>query len=684
MANSTVSITNLDFDSIKASLIAAMKSDPVFKDYNFQASGLNSIIDVLVYNTYYNNYYLNMVGNEMFIDTALLRSSVISHAKMLNYTPRSAIAPTATINLKFNGVTDLSVTLPKFTKFMSQAIDGQNYTFVTTNAVTQVSDIANSQVTFSNVVIKQGFPVNYQYTVDTTVNPKLIFKLPDSNIDTTTLSITVQQSGGNTSFDTYTLATNVLNLNGTSKVYFLQESLDGFYEIYFGDGIIGKTLINGNIVKISYLSTYATTSHGANSFVLLDVVQGYSNYVITPLTPSNMGQEKETIQSIKFNAPKTYMARGAITPKDYIPIIQNNSINFPIDAVNVWGGEDNIPPIYGKVFIAIKPKGGYILTNAQKTRLIQDVIKPASIATVSPEIVDVDYTYLNLGISILYNQSKTTLNIPSMNLLLTQYIQNFVNSKLNTFNSSFVMSDLITQIQSADASIVSVDVRLSIQKRFVPTLNKSGSYTLNFGVPLRRDVFGKSIYNTPSFKYIDTNNNSTIRNDVYIEEVPNQSSGISNITVLNPGYSYSTSPTVTISGDGTGANAYAVIVNQQISQIVIDNQGTGYTQALVTITGGSGYSGSAYATLNGNSGTLRLFYYINGVKTILNPNIGTVDYDAGKIVLNNFSPLDINSSLGVLSVNATPKTRILNSSRDKIITLDTLDPMAIQINITAQ
>ncbi len=220
---SNIQITDLDFNTIKTNLKKFLQSQETLRDYNYEGSALSTLLDVLAYNTQYNAYYLNMVANEMFLDSALQRSSVVSHAKLLNYVPKSASAPSATINITFNQVTDSSLTIPKFTTFMSEAIDGVNYKFVTVNSTTVNTNTFSNSVTFSNLTLKQGEPITLNYTYDSAANPTAIFDLPDTNVDTSSITVSVQQSGSNTSFEIYTLASDYLSLDSTSAVYFLQE-----------------------------------------------------------------------------------------------------------------------------------------------------------------------------------------------------------------------------------------------------------------------------------------------------------------------------------------------------------------------------------------------------------------------------------------------------------------------------
>lgn len=684
-ANSNIQITDLDFNTIKTNLKRYLQSQNTLKDYNYEGSALSTLLDILAYNTQYNAYYLNMVANEMFLDSAIQRQSVVSHAKMLNYTPTSVSAPSATINLRINQVTDLAVTLPKFTNFISEAIDGVNYRFVTITDNTVNTNTVNQTATFSNLTIKQGEPVNLTFNYDATQNPSKTFEMPDSTIDTSTLTVTVQQSTSNTYSEVYSLAEAYLELDATSAVYFLQEGPNGNYQIYFGDGVLGKSLTDGNQVIVSYITTGGTAAYGANNFVLMDSIAGYSNTVITPITATTQGTEKESLDSIRYTAPKAYSAQGrAVTKEDYIYQIQNNSGVIPIEAVNVWGGEENDPPVYGTVLVAIKPRGGYSLTEAQKRIVESEIIKPISVITVVPRLVDVDYTYLSITSNILYTPRLTTYTATQLETQVLSAIQSFGNSTLNTFNSTFKLSSLISAVQSVSPSFITNDASIVLQKRFVPNLLNSTTYTFNFDTSLKKDIYSGSITASPTFQMRDSKNNNVIREFVYLEETPSSTSIIESISIVNPGFNYTSTPTVTIVGDGSGATATATVINGQVVSINVTNAGLNYTQALVQISGGGGSLASAYAVLAGNLGTLRTYYFNNGVKTILNPTAGTVDYGRGIVTLTAFNPTEINNSSGILSIQGVPTSTIISSSRDKIVALDTSDPNSVNINITAR
>ena len=685
-ANSNIQISDLDFDAIKTNLKTFLRSQDKFKDYDFEGSALSNLLDLLAYNTHYNSYYLNMVANEMFLDTAALRSSAVSHAKLLNYTPKSATSPTATVNLVVTGLTTASLTLPKFTGFSSEAVDGVNYRFITKDVVTR--NVSGGTAQFLGLEIIQGEPISLALTYSSSSNPKAIFSLPDGNIDTSTLIVQVQKSSIDTTIDSYQLATNVLGINQNSLVYFLQEGLNGNYEIYFGDGLLGKQLTDGNIVRISYIVTKGSSSLGANNFVLLDTISGVPT--INPLTAATNGSDKESIDSIKYTAPKSYSAQGrAVTVEDYISILQNNNIGLTFDSVNVWSGDDYTPPRFGQVFVSLKPSGAYNITSSQKQRLINDVLKPVCVVTVSPTIIDPDFTYLKVNANVVYDQKKTSLTSAQIQEVVKTAILNFGKTSLNTFNSIFDMSNLSTAINDAETSIIASSIDLKVQKKFYPILGTHKTYILDYGVPLERSVFTSGINSSPTIKYYSIDGNLTLIENVYIEEIPFPTSGIESIGIINPGFNYTEIPNIIIDGDGEGATAEAIVINGRISKINVTNPGINYTQAVVTVqnisSDVSGNSGSAYAVLKGQYGTLRSYYYdVNNKKTILEQNVATIDYYNGIITLNNFNPYDINDPLGQLTLTATPKSTIIESSKNQIVSIDEFDSQSIVVNVTAK
>jgi len=687
-SNTNIQVASLDFSGIKQNFINYLQTQDTFKDYNFSGSALSTLLDVLAYNTQYNAFYLNMVANEMFLDSALQRSSVVSHAKLLNYVPHSAVGPVALINLRFTGVTTSSFTVPKYTNFLSEAIDNVNYNYVTLYDTTV--PVTSNTAVLNAVEIKQGTVQNYTFTVNSTANPKYIFEIPDKNIDTSTMTVTVQQSVSNSAYQVFNATTNYLSLTPTDPVYFLQEAADGNYQIYFGDGVLGQQLSDGNVVKISYISTKGTVGGLANSFTLMTKFANYSTVTVTPYLAATTGEDKETIDSIKYQAPKAFAAQGrAVTKNDYITLLQQNNLGISFDAVSIWGGEENDPPAYGQVFISLKPTGAYDLTDVQKQLIVNQVIAPYSVLTVKPTIVNPDYTYIRLSSNVLFNQSQTTLTPSGIQSLVQQAVYGYAANNLNTFNSTFSSYDVLSAINSADKSIITSDFGINLQKKFYPTLGASQTYTLYYNTSLNRGMFQSGVTSSPAMSFVDPANNINTIQGVFIEEIPTSTGGVDSISILNPGFNYSITPIITIQGDGTGATAVATIVNGSISAVTVANTGSGYTSAIATVTPAygdtTGTNGALIVNLQNKFGTLRTYYNDTlNVKTVLNANAGTIDYNNGIITLTNFSPLDINNSLGQLTISTTPTTTIISSSYNRIITIDPYDPAAISVTVNAK
>src|SRR5210317_140452 len=390
MSSHRLDISELDFEHIKGSLKRFLSNQNEFKDYDFEGSSLAILLDLLAYNTHYLAYNANFVANEMFLDTAQLRSSVASLAKLVGYTPNSARAPVADLKLVINDGTGSSITIPAGTKFTT-AIDNLTYNFVTTSSTT-VSPV-DGVYTAQSLNVYEGTYVTYQYTYDS-ADIDQRFLIPSENADTSTMRVVVQNSASDTTSNTYTKATSITELDNTSKVYFLQEAENGQYEIYFGDGVIGQALEDGNIISISYVITNKTEANGASTFSISGSISGFTNITITVNSDAQGGSEPEAISSIKQNVPNFYAAQDrAVTVEDYKVKVKELYANT--QAVSAWGGEDNETPFYGRVYISILPTSGSNLTDATKTSLVTQ-LKKYSVASVTPVIVDPETTTILL------------------------------------------------------------------------------------------------------------------------------------------------------------------------------------------------------------------------------------------------------------------------------------------------
>jgi len=681
-----LNVTSLDFDTIKTNLKNFLKQQSEFQDYDFEGSGLNVLLDILAYNTHYNSYYLNMVANESFLDSAMLRNSVVSHAKKMGYTPRSSAAPRATVNVIVDSgsSTPGSLTMPKGFQFLSNQIDNQAYNFVTLSDVT-VDKTANNFV-FSNLNIYEGQFVTYNYTHSQSSNPKQIFDIPEENIDTNTLTISVRPSISNTEITVYSKAQDVLTVGADSEVYYLQEGLNGTYQFYFGDDILGKKLPDGAYITATYLTTNSTAANKANNFVVTSSLSGFTNITVNSISSASGGADRETVDQIKYAAPLNFLSQNrAVTKNDYIKLIQQKYPSF--EAVNVWGGEENDPPIYGKIFVAAKPKLGFEVTETEKEFVKDTILKPISIMTVTPEIVDVDYNYLKIESFVYYDPTKTTQSENDIKTGIKSLIQTFCDTELNKFNSYFKYSSLEGQVDSYSRSIVSNEIELFLAKKFRPDLINSDNYILDFGVPLNQGTTADNFYSSPTFDLVDEEG---VSRECFFEEIPSSFSGVESISVTNPGYGYTSTPTVTIVGDGSGATAFATIVNGKISKITVTNTGIGYTSAAIQITGGGGSLGAANAVLEGRYGKIRIAYYkadettSQNIKVVINQNknngdAGIIDYVLGKVTLTDFKPTDVNNDFKDISIHIRPKINIIQSKLNKMLVLDAEDPTSITV-----
>ena len=675
-----IRITELDFNGIKSNLKTFLQSQPEFSDYDFDGSALSVLLDVLAYNTHYMGYYLNMVGNEMFIDTAQLRESVVSHAKLLGYTPRSRVASQALINVSFeevSGGSNSSMTLPRYTRFTSAPKDGKAYTFITVESEV-ASKNANGWFNFTSVPIKEGEPISYVFEYDASTNEKQVFELPDEGIDTTTIQVQVQKGADNFALETFELAQDATSVVSDDPVYYVEENRNGRYQIYFGDGVIGKALDDGNLVLVSYIVTTGDEANAIDTFVLSTNPKPGANVVVEVAQESSSGQLEEGIESIRFTAPKSFIAQNrAVTKNDYVALINQRYPYF--DSVSVWGGEENDPPIYGKIFFSIKPRGNYEVTQTEIQYIKDYVLKPISVLTVTPEYIAPDYNYMNFVVDVVYDSRQTTKSASAIKTSVNDAVESFANTYLNTFNNTFKMSKLVRAIDDADPSIQNNSIRVLIEKRFRPLLGQAKSYTLDFHVPLKKGTALDRLYSEPSFGYVDE---FGVTRTAFIEEVPQSFTGIDEITVTATGDGYTDIPKVIIDGDGEGAAASAIIVNGKLKSVVVTNSGSGYSAAIARVEGGNGSGATLTPVLQGKKGTLRIYYFdSNNIKRIIEPEAGTIYYDDGYVVLNNFRPTSVNDPFGTMTFKASPNTNVFSTSRNAILTLDETDPAAIDIRV---
>ena len=480
---SRLRVTELDFDEIKDNLKTFLKGQSQFRDYDFEGSGMSILLDVLAYNTHYLGFNANMLANEMFLDSSSLRSSAVSHAKMLGDEVISPRAATAIITVSLN-TTDANKTMPAGTAFTTK-IDDIDYQFVTVKDIT-ASNIGNS-IPFTEIDIYEGTYVTTKYVVDTSdVDQR--FLLVDPRSDTTTLTVKIQNSASDTTTTTFTKATDITQLITTSDVYFLQEAESGKFEVYFGDGVVSKALSDNNIVVLQYVVTNKSATNGASSFTSPSAIDGVTNVGIVVNETARGGAEGESIVSIKLNAPLDYASQGrAVTADDYKVYVKKLFANT--QAVSVWGGEDgsfdlatgltSSTPEYGKVFISVKTTTGEDMTNAQKFQLEKD-LKPYKVASITPVIVDPITTYLILNTVFQYDSNATTSSKETLESLVSTTLTNFNNSDLKNFNAVFRHSKLTGLIDDTDTSIFSNVTTVTMAQYITPVTTAPTGYTIDF------------------------------------------------------------------------------------------------------------------------------------------------------------------------------------------------------------
>ena len=471
-----IEITDLDFDAVKSNFKTFLSQQNGFTDYNFEGSGMSVLMDLLAYNTHYQAFHANMLANEMFLDTTLLRASAVSHAKALGYLPTSMKASNALVTVTVKGVpiTQTSLTMTAGSVFTT-SVNDTSYQFVTIADHTATSDTGTFQ--FDDIPIFEGTRVNYTYTVDST-NLEQQFLIPSSSVDTGTLVVRVQTSASDTTTETYKLNTDFTTLDTNSKVYFLQEVEEGRFEVYFGDGVFGYKPIDGNIIILDYVVTNGALADGASAFTAASTVGGYSNVTALATASASGGGFAETVDSIKFNAPLKYASQGrAVTPDDYKSILP--SVYTNIKSVSVWGGEDNDPAIYGRVYISIRPKTGTTLTSTTKNQIITS-LKKYNVASITPVIVDPEILQLVLTTTVKYNSTLTTKTASDIKALAETTISTFNTNNLEKFDSVFRHSNLLLDLDASDISILSSTVAVKLKRNISVTLNASTKYTINF------------------------------------------------------------------------------------------------------------------------------------------------------------------------------------------------------------
>lgn len=551
MSNNRIKVSDLDFTEIRNNLKDFLKSQDTFADYDFDGSALSVLVDLLAYNTHYNAIYTNLAVNEMFLDSASKRSSVISIAHNYGYVPKSSRTPKAIVNVLVTeeGAIDQQKFLDKYSAFTT-TYDNAAYTFYTLKDYSAEKN--NDEYLFENVELYEGTPDTRIY-VCTEENQR--FLLPNLDIDTSTIELTVRQTTEEQDYEKYTLANDVLELQEDSKVYFLKELEDETYEVYFGSNGLGKPILPGNVVTVTYLITKRDAANGASNFSYSgNAISG--SVVISTQSSAAGGAEPESIPEIKYNVSKSFYDQNrAVTAGDYVSILKRNYAD--IESISVWGGEENDPPQYGRVFIAIKPQSKPFLTPGDKSFITNSILKNKNIVSINPVIVDPSYIEMELNCAVYYNNNLTTRSSGQMINSVTTAIVNYRDQYLRKFDGIFRMSKFSAAIDAVDQSIQSNITTFKLYSNVFPKFNTTSQYILNLNNPIYSASVPEEAFITNGF-YIDT------------------------------------------------------------------------TQRVY------------YLDDDGN-GSIRLYYIVPGTssKIITNPNIGTIDYSTGKIIVNGLNITNI-------------------------------------------
>ena len=603
-------IAELDYDQILSNLIAFMKDDPTFSDYDFTGSGLRLLSRVLAYVTFYNNYYVTAAVNESFLDTAQLRSSIVSHAKMLGYNAHGTQSAVITTNVTaiMTSSSATSVTLPKNTRF--ELANNTSYLFYAADdtALLQNTTTANNYEA-SDVLLVEGRPATYQFTVDVN-DPTQRFIIPNANASFSHIGVVVQESATANTRTTFLQPTNLALVNDANAIFLVSEAYSGYPELTFGNGVVGKKLVHGNIVLVDYYISRGAAGNGIRGpFTINDssfsgLARGVTATIDADTVASYNGTDAEDVDQIRYIAPLMYSAQNrCVTGEDYKALILAE-YGDSIAAINVFGGEEGNPndvnerPAYGHVYIALKPKVGLRFTDSTHDIIMQTVVAPRQVIGVLPEIVIPDYVYVVVATKALYDTKATTRSKDALVDAIKTGISDYATTAVEKFDTAFRFSRLARAIDDTDPAISSSLTRIEIQKRIQPTLNASNTLTLKFGGPLLR-----------------TGNTSVI---------------LPATQLTGHRFSYT-------AANGTSfTNCYFAEANNVLQVVGLSNTATSATQTLV----------------------------------VVQDSIGTVNTTTGVVTIAGFIPTDIEGDESDIRLNALPVRSDLVPSLNRLFTVD--------------
>ena len=676
VSKNRLNVTELDYDQIRANLKTFMQNQTELVDYDFEGSALSTLIDVLAYNTFYNAFNANVQANELYLDTAQVRNNIVSHAKSLGYLPRSRTSPFADLDVTVNSPsgTPSSLTVSRGTKF-SSTINNKKFNFV--NLESKTISPVNGVYKFSSLRINQGTLKTFTYTVDDS-DTRQKYEIPDTNVDTNSMVVKVFPNAASSNSDIYSLVSNIVNVSGTSEVYFLQEGLDGKYEVYFGDNSFGKKLAAGNVVSIEYLVTDGIEANNATSFALEGNIQGNTNVTLALVNKAAGGAAREDIESIRFNAPLSFLSQNrVVTADDYSTIIKNQYANA--ETVSVWGGEENDPPEYGKVFVSVKPKNAATLTASEKAFIKDSILKPKNIVSITPELIDPAFLYIKLGVFVKYDPNLTSLTAGELTQKVRQVISDYNDTNLKKFDGVFRHSQLLGEIDNADTSILNSTCNVSIQKRLTPTLNQALKYVVNFDNGFFSNVgAADSIISSTTFTF----NGLTQQ----LQDAPITTFAVDQGASTGPYAVYGTETGNYAGSKGYFYPLYTTAEAANNRDIVAGGSGQSHTHTFLEFNGITfympmafnnhgltSYDNSLYTLFSTRTSTttrdVQIFRLTTtNQKIVSEQKAGTVDIVNGTVTLDSFSPSAVNGSY--ITITARPNSNDIAPQRNQLLEID--------------
>jgi hypothetical protein len=659
----TLRVTELDFDAIKQNLKNYLSGQAQFTDYDFEGSGLSVLLDTLAYNTHYNSFYLNMAMNEIFIDSAVKRESIVSLSKMLNYIPKSRRAASATISLVVNNVigSPTSLVIERYTAF-NTSIAGTSYTFYNLEPVTILP--SGTTYSYDNLEVYEGTFVVNKFTVGATPGPAEKFIIPNRNVDTNTIRVTIQDnptSSTSTKFDLY--GGDITLINDDSAVFFLEQNSSGTYQIYFGDGLLGIKLVTGQTVTIEYLVTNGIAANiserVSQAFELSGSIEGYTDVSITVVEKSDGGEDEETLEEIRFNAPKAATSQNRlVTVKDYEAFLKRRYSY--IDTVSVWGGEENDPPAFGKVFLSVVTKPNQVLTTSRKNQIVADIKEKRTLA-LTPTFVDPDIFFINILDTVKYNPNVTNDSSADIDAAVRAAIQTYFTQNITQFGDDFSASKLIAAIDNSKASILGNSMIPVVQKRVSPPLGIA--FAQNFKIANK--IESGSINSTTFFFAIQGEilpariKDERLTDVVRFNGTYRRSSAV--VTINTPIAPHGLAPgeRVTMNFSGSAIDG----------DYIVNTTPTDKTFTVITREEGIDY------------GTVSITTDIRGVLRIVNPdnnrilnnNIGSVAYNSGVVVIDNLNVFGYSADQTDVRIyfRLTRDSEDIFAERNQILRLDT-------------